>query len=135
MAIEIDSTKKNVIIATGEAPISQYDGLYRPELRNQARYGVKYPTQGDILFNNLLGFCLVYKETWITDQKTITDNGSTISSLTTDKTTLTNQVNTLTANLSTANSSINTWQMTGIGLLVVGLAVGVIVGPMLFKKK
>jgi len=36
--------------------------------------------------------------------------------------------------LTAANSSISTWQMAAVGLLIVGVIVGYLVGPMLKKK-
>ena len=170
MALDFDYAKKNLLIATGEAPIAQYQGLYRPELMDANRYGIKYPTQGERLFDNILTFSITGKNQWCEAQASLAANSAQIStlqgqvtSLTTDKTALQGQVTSLTAEKTTltaektslttektnlqgqvsklqgdvaaANSSTSTWQMIAIGLLIVGLVIGVFVGPMVFKKK
>lgn len=134
MAMETVPSKKNIIIATGEAPIAQYEGLYKPEISNNARYGVKYPTEGERLFNNLLAFTLVMKDTWFNDQATIASKNSQISTLNGQITTLNSDKTSLQTQLTAANSSISTWQMAAVGLLIVGVIVGYLVGPMLKKK-
>jgi hypothetical protein len=163
MALDFDYAKKNMVIATGEAPIAQYQGLYKPEIMDAVRYGTKYPTQGDRLFDNLLAFSLVTKNAWCESQATIAAKTSQVATLqgqvgtlttdktalqtqvtgltaekaalTTDKTNLQGQVAKLQADLTTANSNAGTWQMAAVALLIVGLVVGVFVGPMIFKKK
>ncbi|MBM3291079.1 hypothetical protein FJY84_00185 [Candidatus Bathyarchaeota archaeon] len=134
MAMEIVPAKKNIIIATGEAPIAQYEGLYKPEISNNVRYGVKYPTDGERLFNNLLAFTLVMKDTWFTDQANIASKNTQISTLNGQITTLNSDKSSLQTQLTAANSSISTWQMAAVGLLIVGVIVGYLVGPMLKKK-
>ena len=134
MAMETVPSKKNIIIATGEAPISQYEGLYKPEISNNARYGVKYPTDGERLFNNLLAFTLVIKDTWFVDQASIASKNTQISTLNGQITTLNSDKTSLQTQLTAANSSTSTWQMAAVGLLIVGVIVGYLVGPMLKKK-
>ena len=128
MAFDFDYAKKNLAIATGEAPIAQYQGLYKPELMDPARYGSKYPQQGERLFDNILTFSLVSKNRWCEDQATITAKSTQITGLSADKTKLT-------SDLAVANSQVSTWQMYAAGLAVVGIIIGAVVGPMLMKKK
>jgi hypothetical protein len=163
MAFDFDYANKNLVIATGEAPIAQYQGLYKPELMDPVRYGTKYPTQGTRLFDNILTFSLANKNQWCEAQAMIATKSAQVStlegqvkSLTADKTTLQGQVTTLTTDktnlttdktnlqgqvtklqgdVTTANSNTSTWQMAAIGMLIAGLVVGIFAGPMILKKK
>ena len=61
MAVEeLDS---NLIIVTGDSIYNHDYGLYKPELRAPTedlrnRYEVEYPTQGDVLFSNILEYVI-----------------------------------------------------------------------------
>jgi len=61
MALEVDESKGNVIIATGDAPFGQYTGLYKPELKRPDRYGPDAnPQQGGRLFENVIDYFIQY---------------------------------------------------------------------------
>jgi len=65
MAMEIDYEKKNIVIATGDAPFDHYMGLYMPELRKYDRYAVEYPQQGATLFRNIVTWAIYHASTMI----------------------------------------------------------------------
>lgn len=142
MVFQVDWAKKNLIIATGESPYDQYEGMYLPELRNPGRYG---PTgswqQGAVLMENILRYATVFGDEIMGLQTNVWGKETTITGLTADKTSLQGQVSTLTtekgqlqADLMAAQSSASTMQLVAVAALVVGVVVGYFVGPMIKKQ-
>jgi hypothetical protein len=162
MVVEIDYTKANTIIATGEAPFDQYVGLYKPEIRRYDRYGPTAAwTEGDVLIENIIKFATVLGPDYINAQADImslesdktslasevsdlesevSDLGAEISTLESDKASLESnvaslegQVSSLEADVDAAKSSASTMQMAAIAALIIGIIIGYFVGPMLKK--
>ena len=142
MVFEVDWTKKNLVIATSESPFDQYEGMYKPDLRNPGRYG---PTgswqQGAVLMENILKYATVFGDEIMGLQTNVWGKETTITGLTADKTSLQGQVSTLTtekgqlqADLTAAQSSASTMQLVAVAALVVGVVVGYFVGPMIKKQ-
>ena len=142
MVFEIDWAKKNTIIATGESPFDQDEGMYKPELQNPGRYG---PTgnwqQGAVLMENILKYATVFGDELKSLQTEVWDNEDAIERLTTDKTSLQGQVTTLTSektqlqtDLTAAQISASTMQIVAVAALVVGVVAGYFVGPMIKKQ-
>jgi hypothetical protein len=59
----VEELGSNLVIVTGDSIYDHYLGLYKPELgaltediRN--RYQVEYPTQGNVLFSNILEYVI-----------------------------------------------------------------------------
>jgi hypothetical protein len=162
MAMELDYKMKNVIIATGEAPFDQYTAMYAPEIRSYERYVTEHPQQGAQLFENIIDFVTDYADQFMDCHNQITTKDSQITSLQgqvstleSEKSTLEDEVDTLEGEKATlegtvstlqssvasleddvakAKSSLGTWQMLSVVLLIVGLVVGVFVGPMIRKS-
>jgi len=142
MVFEIDWAKKNTIIATGESPFDQDEGMYKPELSNPDTYG---PTgswqQGAVLMENILKYATVFGDEIMGLQTNVWGKEATITGLTADKTSLQSQVSTLTtekgqlqADLTAAQSSASIMQLVAVAALVVGVVVGYFVGPMIKKQ-
>jgi len=131
MVLELDSNKKNVIIATAEAPFDQYEGMYMPELRNYKRYGVDFPQQGKKLFENIISYVLNYASTMMTQQALITSLKGQVTTLEGRVSTLQGQVTTLQGNVANLEGQVNSlkgslsmWQGIAVATLVVGLVIG-----------
>ena len=142
MVFEVDWAKKNTIIATGESPFDQDEGMYKPELQNPERYG---PTgswqQGAVLMENILKYATVFGDEIMGLQTSVWGKEATITGLTADKTSLQSQISTLTteksefqANLTAAQSGATTMQLAAVAALVIGVVVGYFVGPMIKKE-
>lgn len=127
MAVELDPAKKNIIIATGEAPFDHYTGLYMPELYNYKRYAVDYPQQGDRLFKNVLNYVLYYGDF-------IRSTQSQISSLGDQVNTLTASVDGLKKQVADLQGTVGLWQGVSAATLIVGLAVGAVVVYFMRKR-
>ncbi|MGD2200849.1 MAG: hypothetical protein PVJ38_04345 [Candidatus Bathyarchaeota archaeon] len=115
MAIEVDYDKKNVLIATGDAPFGQYTGLYKPELRRADRYGIDAnPQQGGRLFENVIDYATQYSVLMIDSANSIeakdteiTSLESDISSLESDKSSLEGEVSSLTSQVSSLEGDVS----------------------------
>ncbi|MFQ6081144.1 MAG: hypothetical protein ACE5OW_05720 [Candidatus Bathyarchaeia archaeon] len=102
MAMEIDFDKKNVVIATGDAPFDQYAGLYMPEIRRYERYAVEYPQEGGRLFENIIrwfvyyaGMMIDFHLGWEALEAQVTTLEGEVTTLEGEVTTLEDQVKTL----------------------------------------
>ncbi len=82
MAVEADLEKKNVVIATGEAPFDQYTGMYMPEIRVYDRYTTEHPQEGAKLFQNIIHGCVWYVEWMLTLEYQVAALGSEVTDLT-----------------------------------------------------
>jgi FtsZ-binding cell division protein ZapB len=155
MAIDLDYTNKNIVIATGDSPFDQYLGMYKPEIVRADRYGPDAnPQEGGALFTNLLYFATVYgdkvleqgnqlilNENDIADLKEqMTGLQTEVTSLTSDKNDLQTQVNQLTSEknslqnqLESAQSTSSTMQLIAVAALIVGLGIGFYLYPVLRK--
>lgn len=120
MAVELDPVKRNVIIATAEAPFDQYTGMYMPELRSWKRYAVDYPQEGDRLFKNIVNYVVYYGDL-------IRARQSQISTLKDQVNTLTTSLNNLTKQVTDLQGTLGLWQGISAAMLVLGLAVGAVV--------
>jgi len=118
MALELDETKKNIIIATADAPFDHYTGMYMPELIKYERYAVEYPQQGARLFENIIDYMIANKIAFLQGQ--VTDLEGQV-------TTLQDQVTDLQGQVDTLKKSIGTWQGVSAGTFVIGLIIGVVV--------
>lgn len=162
MVMEIDYAKKNIVIATGEAPFDQYAGMYAPELRRYDRYAIDNPQQGAQLFENIINFATDYADEFMESHVQISSLEGAVSGLTSevagledevgdledevedledDKATLESEVSSLEADvaslegdLASAKSSASTMQMAAIAALIIGVIIGYFVGPMLKKS-
>lgn len=142
MVFEVDWADRNLIIATGESPYDQYEGMYKPELLNPDRYGpVGYWQQGAALTENIIKYATVFGGEMMSLQTNIWGKEATITDLTTDRASLQNQVNTLTtengqlqAEVTAAQSGASTMQLAAVAALIIGVVVGYFVGPTLKKQ-
>jgi len=163
MAVELDYSKKNVIIATGDAPFGQYMGLYMPEVPREDRYGQDVnPQQGGRLFENIIDYVTQYSEMLIESKNNInaldaevsglevdiselesekaalqgevSSLESDVSGLESDVSGLERQVSTLESDLASVRSSQGSWYMYAVAALIIGWVVGYLVGPMLKKQ-
>jgi hypothetical protein len=123
----------NNLYATADSPFYHYTPMYKPELDNNDRYGVRYPQEGATLFQNIVDYGIRTK-----NEVTMSALNDEVTALTADKATLTADKATLTAekaalqsDLDAANGQVGTWQMYAGVALIIGLIVGVLVGPML----
>jgi hypothetical protein len=154
LVVEVDYAKKNVIIASADAPFDHYTGMYMPEIYGIQRYVIDYPQQGATLFKNLLDYALYYAGPLMTQHNQIatledqvTSLGGQITSLQGEVTTLQGNIATLQGQITTcqetvanledqvtaAQGSVTMWQGVAVALLIVGLVIGVAV--VYFMKK
>jgi outer membrane murein-binding lipoprotein Lpp len=156
MVFEIDWAKKNTIIATGESPFDQDEGMYMPELGNPERYG---PTgsrqQGTELMENILKYGTTFGATIIDQASMIMDKEAEIAGLESDVSDLEDEVTALDGDISdlaaevaslesdvvgleadvaAAQSSASIMQLAVVAALVIGVVVGYFVGPMIKKQ-
>jgi len=134
MAVQFDYAKKNVIIASSDAPFDHYDGMYMPELRNYKRYAVDYPQQGARLFKNIVDFVLYYAGTMMDKHSQITALQGQVTTLQGEKTTLSGRVATLEKDVADLKGSVGTWQGISAATFVVGLVIGVAVIYLMKRK-
>jgi hypothetical protein len=155
MALETDMDKKNIIIATGDAPFDQYVGLYKPEIIRMDRYGPEAnPQQGQYLFENILSFATIFSPDWfemklevsslnneisnyedtvVSLETDIDELESQVSDYESDVSDLESQVSELEAQVDQAQSSASTMQLLAVAALVIGVVIGYFVGPMIKK--
>jgi hypothetical protein len=125
----------NMLYVTADSPFAHYTPMYKPELDNNDRYFVRNPQQGATLFANIVDNSIRAKS-----ESVMTELNSEISSLAADKTSLTADKTSLTAqntqlesDLEAANSQVGTWQMYAGLAAIIGIIIGVLVGPMIRK--
>jgi outer membrane murein-binding lipoprotein Lpp len=141
MVLEKYSNGNNLIV-TADSPFYHYTPMYKPELDNNDRYGVRYPQQGATLFQNIVDYGIRIKTEVVVNElneevtsltSEVSSLTSEVSSLTADKTALTADKAALQSDLDAANGQVGTWQMYAGVALLLGLVIGVFVGPMLKK--
>ncbi|MEM3616272.1 MAG: hypothetical protein QXX09_06425 [Candidatus Methanomethylicia archaeon] len=126
MALEVDATKKNVILLSGDAPFDHYEGMYKPELGNPTRYGVQYPQQGATLLANILS--------WTSDMDkffTYLAMPGQITSLNGQISNLNKQISDLQGQISYLNSMMPVYAIIS---LVIGLVIGFVIPKYILKK-
>jgi len=153
----------NSLYVGADAPFAHYTPMYRPEIAKWERYGVLHPQQGGKLFENIVNYAIRTKLTaeitgldndvsalgsekaalenqvsTLEGEKSsleddVADLESSVATLESDVATLETSVTDLEADVTAAKSSASTWQMYAIGALVIGLALGFFVGPMIRK--
>lgn len=153
----------NSLYVGADAPFAHYTPMYRPEIVKWERYGVLHPQQGGKLFENIVNYAIRTKLTaeitgldndvsalgsekaalesqvsTLEGEKSsleddVADLESGVATLESDVATLETSVTDLEADVTAAKSSASTWQMYAIGALVIGLALGFFVGPMIRK--
>ena len=128
----------NALFATADSPFAHYTPMYSPEIAKPDRYGVEYPQQGATLFQNIVSYAkstvksgLNYKIIELGYEIDGLENE--VSNLENDKTALQSEKATLESDLDAANGQVGTWQMYAGLALLIGLIVGVLVGPMIKK--
>ena len=158
MMVLEEMTNDNYVIATSDAPFSHYSPMYKPEIQNDARYGLEAnPNQGAALFGNILdlavrngmGSTISTLEVDVDDLEAdvagleddvagltadVSDLEADVSTLESEKTALEADVTSLEADVSAAQSSASTMQLAAIAALVIGVVVGYFVGPMIKKQ-
>lgn len=142
MVFEVDWAKRNLIVATGESPYDQYEGMYRPELLNPERYGPGgYWQQGAALTENIINYATVFGDELMSLQKGVWGRDDTITGLNADKVSLQSQVSTLNTekgqlqyDVTEAQSNVTIMQLVALAALVVGVVVGYFVGPVIKKR-
>jgi len=135
--IEVGYTKKNIIIATADAPFDHYMGMYMPELRGPKyyqRYMVDNPQQGARLFKNIISYVLYYAPKMLEQHNQIVSMQSQVNTLQGQVTTLQGQVTTLQGQISDLETevaglqgTVSMWQGAAGALLVVGLVIGAVI--------
>jgi len=133
LAIEVVPDKKNIIVVGGDAPFDHYTGMYKPELKNPPRYEEEYPTQGAMLFSNIIYWGVNVDEfielvSYPTQIKELQDQ---VSGLQSQVSSLQEQVTTLEGEVAAARS---TGPMYLVGGIVVGLIIGFAVAFFMKKK-
>jgi len=118
----------NTLYVTADSPFAHYTPMYKPELDNYDRYAVRNPQQGATLFANIVDNAVRAKA-----DAAISEMTTEISSLEADKTSLTAEKTQLTSDLEAANSQVGTWQMYAGLAAIIGIVIGVLVGPMIKK--
>ena len=146
----------NLLYVTADSPFAHYTPMYKPELDNYDRYAVRNPQQGATLFANIVDNSIRAKtessmmeldsiisslesdKTVLTADKTALTADKT--ALTADKTALTAENTALTADktqlesdVEAANGQVGTWQMYAGLAAILGIIIGVFVGPMIKK--
>ncbi|MFQ6054228.1 MAG: hypothetical protein ACE5OO_08395 [Candidatus Bathyarchaeia archaeon] len=107
MAMELDYEKKNVVIATGDAPFDQYTGMYKPEIRRYERYMVEYPQQGARLFENIINYVINYADKMMDLRNQVAAQKGQVAALQGQVSTLQEQVKTLQNQVSTLNDQVS----------------------------
>jgi len=118
----------NMLYVTADSPFAHYTPMYKPELDNYDRYAVRNPQQGATLFANIVDNGIRAKT-----EADIMEMTTDINSLETDKTSLTAQKTQLESDLEAANGQVGTWQMYAGLAAIIGIIIGVFVGPMIKK--
>ena len=95
MVMEIDYSKKNLIIATGDAPFDQYTSRYTPEILRYERYALDHPQQRAQLFENIIDFVIDYSDLFIDCHNQIEVQDTQITSLQDHVSTLESEKSTL----------------------------------------
>jgi len=134
MVMQLDFAKKNVIIASSDAPFDHYDAMYMPELRNYKRYAVDYPQQGARLFKNIIDFALYYAGKMMDKQNQITTLQGQVTTLQGEKTTLSGRITTLEKDVADLKASVGTWQGISAATFVIGLVAGIAVIYMMRRR-
>jgi len=130
MVIEVDYTKKNIIIATADAPFDHYMGMYMPELRGPKyyqRYMVDNPQQGARLFKNIISYVLYYAPKMLEQHNQIVSMQSQVNTLQGQVTTLQEQISDLETEVAGLQGTVSMWQGAAGALLVVGLVIGAVI--------
>ncbi|UCD44410.1 MAG: hypothetical protein JSV27_09810 [Candidatus Bathyarchaeota archaeon] len=134
VAMEVDWVKGNMVILEGEAPFAGYMPMYYPEMIRDDRYGAAAnPQQGGQFFKNIISYATVYSGPMYELNDEITSLTGDVNALNTEVSGLNSEVSGLEDDLAAARSSASTMQMYAIAALVIGLIVGVFVGPMVRK--
>jgi len=134
MAMEVDFSKGNIIIATGDAPFDHYCAMYLPELRRYERYAVEYPQQGARLFQNIARWALYYAENTIrlwSERLTLQERVSTYESQVKD---LQDELSRVKDELAGVRGAVGMWQGVAAATSVVGLIIGVGVSLLLRRR-
>jgi len=118
----------NTLYVTADSPFAHYTPMYKPELDNYDRYAVRNPQQGATLFANIVDNGIRAKT-----EASIMEMTIDINSLEADKTSLTTQKTQLESDLEAANGQVGTWQMYAGLAAIIGIIIGVFVGPMIKK--
>jgi hypothetical protein len=156
LVMEVDYESKNTIFASGDSPYDQYMGMYAPEIIRPDRYGANAnPQQGQYLVENILKYGTTFGPTILDQASMIMGKDTVIASLEADVSGLKDEVDNveseksvlgsevaaleaeitgLEADVEAAQSSASTMQLAAIAALVIGIVVGVFVGPMIKKQ-
>ena len=117
MAIEVDYSNGNIIIATGETPFGQYAGLYKPELKRADRYGADAnPQQGGRLFENIIDYVTQYSGMLVESKTTIDGLDADVAELEGDVSTLEAEKSALESEVSSLESDVSGLESDVAGL-------------------